>query len=282
VSANPTISVIVAVFNGHKTLQRCIDSVANQTYPHKELIIIDGGSTDGTVDILRANNRITYWESKPDRGVYHAWNKALEHVKGDWICFLGADDYLWQPDVLEGMRVHLVDAATAGVRAVYGQVAIVTKQGEVLQIAGKPWGGVEQPLWEKMKNIHPQGLMYHKSLFEEHKQFDDSFQITGDVDMSLRIFKRENPDFIDGLIVAAYNYEGISSEPLNKAKVLLEIARAYRQNRVGLNRLVWLWSYGKAAVHGVLIRLIGLRSASYVADFYRLATGRQAFWTRRT
>lgn len=77
----PLISVIVAVYNGEKTLQHCIDSVSNQAYPHKELIIIDGGSTDGTVDILRADNdKIAYWESEPDKGIYHAWNKALDHV----------------------------------------------------------------------------------------------------------------------------------------------------------------------------------------------------------
>lgn len=88
--SKPVTSVIVAVYNGAKTLQRCIDSVSNQTYPQKELIIIDGGSADGTVDILRVNNdKIAYWKFKPDRGIYHAWNKALDHVQGAWIYFWG-------------------------------------------------------------------------------------------------------------------------------------------------------------------------------------------------
>lgn len=280
-NSQPVFTGIVAVYNGTKTLQRCIDSIVNQTYPHKELIIIDGGSTDGTVDILRANSdKITYWESKPDRGIYHAWNKALEHVKGDWIYFLGADDYLWQPDVLERMSGHLVEPFTAGVRAVYGEVAIVTNQGDILHLAGKPWGRVEQPLWKKMNNIHPQGLMLHKSLFEEHGTFDDSFRIAGDVDLSLKIFKTENPQFINGLIVATYNYEGLSSRPANKARTLLEIARAYRNNKVDLNRLIWLWSYTKAVGHGFLARALGARRTSYIADIYRLVTGRSSFWTR--
>jgi glycosyltransferase involved in cell wall biosynthesis len=92
------ISVIVAVFNGAKTLQQCIDSVAGQTYPHKELIVIDGGSIDGTREILEGDaTKLAYWVSEPDRGIYHAWNKALARARGDWICFLGADDYLWSP-----------------------------------------------------------------------------------------------------------------------------------------------------------------------------------------
>lgn len=96
------ISIIVAVFNGKITLQHCIDSVAQQTYPNKELIIIDGGSKDGTVNLLEENrNKISYWISEPDRGIYNAWNKGLEQTTGKWIIFLGADDYLWDVRVLE-------------------------------------------------------------------------------------------------------------------------------------------------------------------------------------
>ena len=91
----PLISIVVSVFNGADTLQQCIDSVTDQTYPAVELIVIDGGSTDGTREILLRNaSKLAYWVSEPDRGIYHAWNKALVHAQGDWISFLGADDYL--------------------------------------------------------------------------------------------------------------------------------------------------------------------------------------------
>jgi glycosyltransferase involved in cell wall biosynthesis len=281
VNQEPIISVIIAVFNADRALQRCIDSVSNQTYPHKELIIIDGGSTDGTLDILQINShKIAYWESEPDRGIYHAWNKALVHVRGEWICFLGSDDYFWQLDVLERMKGHLVNATIAGVKVVYGQVAIVTKQGDMLEIAGRPWGGVEQPLWRKMKNIHPQGLMYHKSIFQVHGKFDESFYIAGDVDLTLRVLKAADPYYVKDLVVSGYSYEGISSGPANKAGTLQEVAWAYRKNKVGLDQWVWTWSYTKAVVHAFLVRLFGVRNASYVADCFRLVTGRSAFWTR--
>jgi glycosyltransferase involved in cell wall biosynthesis len=75
------ITIIVAVLNGRETIRQCIESVNNQTYLYKELIIIDGGSTDGTVEILKDNNdKIAYWESKPDRGIYHAFNKAIIQI----------------------------------------------------------------------------------------------------------------------------------------------------------------------------------------------------------
>ena len=90
----PLITIIIAVFNGAKTLQQCIDSVAQQSYPNKELIIIDGGSKDGTLDLLKANSeKIDYWVSETDNGIYNAWNKGLAQANGDWICFLGADDF---------------------------------------------------------------------------------------------------------------------------------------------------------------------------------------------
>jgi glycosyltransferase involved in cell wall biosynthesis len=105
---NPLFTIIVAVLNNKEFLERCIESVNNQTYPHKELIIIDGGSTDGTVDILKDNDdRIAYWESKTDCGIYHAWNKALDHAHGECICFAGADDYFYNLQTLENIVPHL-------------------------------------------------------------------------------------------------------------------------------------------------------------------------------
>ena len=104
-SPAPLISIIVAVFNGKETLQQCIDSVAQQTYQNKELIVIDGGSNDGTLDLLNQNSSRLTWLSEPDSGVYSAWNKGLARAKGEWVCFLGADDFLWDANVLEQMAV---------------------------------------------------------------------------------------------------------------------------------------------------------------------------------
>jgi glycosyltransferase involved in cell wall biosynthesis len=74
----PLISIIVAVFNRAKTLQQCNDSVVKQTDPNKELIIVNGRSKDGTVDLLKANRKqISYWIFESDRGIYNAWNKGL-------------------------------------------------------------------------------------------------------------------------------------------------------------------------------------------------------------
>ncbi len=89
----PLVTVVTAVFNGGSYLEGCLESVLTQDYPNIEHIIVDGGSTDGTLDILRSRqDRIALWVSGPDCGVYDAWNKSLVLAKGGWIAFLGADD----------------------------------------------------------------------------------------------------------------------------------------------------------------------------------------------
>jgi glycosyltransferase involved in cell wall biosynthesis len=89
------ISIITVVRNGVDTLEFCIRSVLSQTYEKIELIVIDGGSTDGTLDILRRyDSKITFWSSKSDSGIYDAMNKGARHASGERLLFLGSDDTL--------------------------------------------------------------------------------------------------------------------------------------------------------------------------------------------
>ena len=137
--SQPLITIIIAVFNGAKTLQQCIDSVAQQSYSNKQLIIIDGGSSDGTVDLLQANDQsISYWVSEPDKGIYSAWNKGLLKAEGEWICFLGADDYFLGVQALEMMSTHL-ELIPINILVVYSQIMLVNHQGDNLYSVGEPW-----------------------------------------------------------------------------------------------------------------------------------------------
>lgn len=99
---NPLISVVTVSYNAVLTIEQTILSVINQTYPHIEYIIIDGGSTDGTVDIIKKYaNRIAYWVSEPDKGIYDAMNKGIRTAKGEWINFMNAGDLFYSKDTLE-------------------------------------------------------------------------------------------------------------------------------------------------------------------------------------
>lgn len=90
------VSVITVVFNGVDIIETTIKSVINQTYDNLEYIIIDGGSTDGTVDIIKKyEDKISFWISEPDKGIYDAMNKAIDRLNGLWVNFMNAGDYFY-------------------------------------------------------------------------------------------------------------------------------------------------------------------------------------------
>ncbi len=220
----PLISIIVAVFNGKTTLQHCIDSVSQQTYPNKELIIIDGGSKDGTVELLEENrNKFSYWISESDRGIYNAWNKGLAQAKGEWICFLGADDYFWDATVLERMAVHL-EMLPASIRVAYGQIMLIGADWPPLQ-KGESWEQVKELFGQSMCIPHV-GTMHRRSVFEQHGKFDESFRIAGDYELLLRELKLGDAVFIPDVITAGQRLGGISTDTVNNFRIQREVMRA--------------------------------------------------------
>lgn len=92
--AFPLVSVVTVTFNAQKHLEQSLDSILNQTYPNVELIVIDGGSIDGTIEILKQRDqKIDFWQSEPDAGIYDAMNKGISLARGRWIAFKNADDW---------------------------------------------------------------------------------------------------------------------------------------------------------------------------------------------
>ncbi len=265
--STPLISVIVAVYNGSKSLQRCIDSVSDQTYLNKELIIIDGGSTDGTIEIIRSNqDKITYWKSEPDNGIYDAWNKALDYARGDWICFLGSDDYLWKNSVFEEIVPYLIKADSQGIRMVYGQVARLTEDDEICCVDGDSWEYTWRGIIiDGICSFAHQGMFHHRNLFELYGKFDESFRIAGDYEMLIRAFKDGGDAyFINGLIVAGMQIGGITA---NTIKLIKETAKARRKNRLKVITIPWLISYVWAVCFPFLNYMIGERYVRYLVNF---------------
>ena len=260
-NSKPMISVIVAVYNGARTMQRCIDSVSDQTYPKKELIVIDGGSTDGTINIIKSNqDKIAYWKSEHDNGIYNAWNKALGHITGDWICFLGSDDYLWKSSVFEEIIPHMIRAESQGIRMVYGQVARVTEHDEISCIDGYSWENTRRSIIiDGIGTFTHQGMFHHRSLFELYGKFDESFKIVGDYELLIRVFKDGGDAiFVDGLIITGMQVGGITS---NCMKLVKENARARHIHRLKVITIPWLISYVWAICYPFLNYIIGERNS---------------------
>ena len=270
----PVISVVVATLNAAATLTRCLASVLEQRYDAVELVVMDGGSTDGTRSILQQHDdRIAYWESAPDRGLYHAWNKALPRTTGQWICFLGADDRLAAPEVLR--RVSSALLADEGRHLVaYGSVLVVDADGRRLRRVGRPWAEVRKQFLGEGMTIPHQGTFHHRGLFERHGPFDERFRIAGDYELLLRELVHGEPLYIPGLIVTEMTTGGLSDRPDMALRVATEIHRARQLH--GLTRLPAALSLPiiRMRTRAWLTRRFGRRVADVVVAIYRATLGR--------
>ncbi len=119
----PLLSIITAVYNGSLYLEKTINSVLNQSYQEIEYIIIDGGSTDGTIDIIKKYaDRITFWISEPDKGIFDAMNKGIHYSNGEYIAFMNAGDY-YELNACEKMAKYMQQKPDIGV--LYGNTNLI-------------------------------------------------------------------------------------------------------------------------------------------------------------
>ena len=181
-SRSPRLSIIVATWNAARTFESCIDSIAGQHFKDWELLVADGGSTDGTVNLIRQNQaHITWWQSGADSGIYDAWNQALANARGEYVCFLGADDG-WLD---EGVLSRLFGALGTE------HYDLVSSKGVVFDpttgresIFGKAWN--YRRIGRRMVLCHP-GLLHRRTLFQQYGYFDTRYRIAGDLDFLLRL-----------------------------------------------------------------------------------------------
>jgi glycosyltransferase involved in cell wall biosynthesis len=277
---SPKITIIVVTFNGGRTLQHCIDCITSQTRAPADLVIIDGGSTDGSVEIIRANRgKISEWVSERDRGIYHAWNKGVARAVGDWMCFLGADDYLHDPHVLERMSVHLAAAAHAP-RIVYGQVSVVDANGREIDRLGMPWAGARGRFMSGTYCLPTPGVLFHRGLFQEHGPFDESFSVAGDYEFLLRELKTSEPCYVAEIVVTDMQHGGVSSRPESTLVSLREMRAARVKHGLPAFNLRYFAALLRVRVRLILWRALGERAARRMLDWGRRIMGKQPYWTK--
>ena len=277
----PKISVIVAVFNAQSTLQQCLDSFTKQSYKHKELIVIDGASTDGSIEILNRNSVfIDYWISEKDRGVFHAWNKGLKKVNGDWICFLGADDYFWSESVLTNVAVQL-NQSQSNVQLVYGQVMLLSESGKPINLIGQAWPNVGKRLQKMMCLPHP-GAMHRRNFFDKHGVFDETYRIAGDYEMLLRGFLDVDSQavFVPDFIAVGMRHGGLSSSPINSLVVMQEMRKAQKKHTNSLPDITWIWSLTRIYLRFLIWKLFGEAAGKALVDLARKMVGLPPYWTK--
>jgi glycosyltransferase involved in cell wall biosynthesis len=178
----PRLSIIVATWNAARTFERCLRSITGQDFVAWELLIADSASTDGTIDLIRQHaTQFAWWQSQKDGGIYDAWNQALANAHGEYVLFLGADDALHSPNVLQRMFDAI---GNDDYDLVSSRCLLRDAEWHSLGQSGGPWNHATMP--QRMGVIHP-GLLHRRELFARYGSFDPRLRIVGDLDFLLRL-----------------------------------------------------------------------------------------------
>ncbi|MDD2921951.1 MAG: glycosyltransferase family 2 protein [Anaerolineales bacterium] len=237
----PLIAIIIVTFNAADYIEKAIRSVLEQNYANTELIIIDGGSSDGTIDIIRRyETRISRWISEPDAGVYDAMNKGVDMANGDWIYFLGADDVL--VNCLHKAAPYLKNRKTI----YYGDIYLPNKN--------KTYSGEFR--WHTLaaKNINHQSIFYPRRVFSR-QAFNLKYKILADYDLNVRLWGDGEFKFkYIPVLVAIHNDGGVSNQKSDEAFLADKPAliSKYFGRKIAV-RNIWLTARNKA---GRIIRAI--------------------------
>ncbi len=219
--APPKISIITITYNSEKTLKRAIDSVLSQSYPELEYIIVDGGSTDTTVEIIKSyGDKICKWVSEPDNGISNAFNKGIRMATGEIIGIINSDDGL-QPEAL----FKLANAYEQGIDVYRGKV-LLWKEDSDTKIEETPsmhfdFGG--------FNNISHQSTFITKKAYEKYGLYDETCRYVMDYDLLMR-YEHAGAKFkyVDA-VLAFYSLGGLTFTKVTKERVD-EITRVMKKN----------------------------------------------------
>ncbi|WP_324741233.1 glycosyltransferase family 2 protein [Tsuneonella sp. CC-YZS046] len=272
------ISVIVATYNSAATLARTLESLAAQRDADFEVLVADGGSQDGTLSIVdRFTGLVTHRISGPDRGVYDAWNKVVPAARGEWVMFLGSDDWLHAPDTLARLEAaaSALPPARRELAYVFGQTLF--REGDALleTFGAMPIASARLGSEDYIPFSHT-GLLHHRSLFATFGLFDAGFRSAGDYEFLLRTMKDGRTRFHHApLIVAEMAIGGMSTGAASRVHHYREMLVARRKLGFASNPGWLLANYRRARISAALIGLTGERITLLITNLYRRMAGKE-------
>jgi glycosyltransferase involved in cell wall biosynthesis len=208
------ISIIIATRYCLNVLPNCLESIFQQTSKNYEILVADALSHDGTSQYLQIQSeKLTWWISEVDNGIYDAWNKAIPQAKGRWLLFIGADDRLASPNVIEKLEEEIERTNLTHHDLLYFPVELVDKSGAGILILGRPTNNVTWQIPHGMPfHLPHSGMLHRRTLFSKIGNFDSTFRVAGDYQFILRALN-SNPDalfFIERPVLINKGAEGTS------------------------------------------------------------------------
>lgn len=219
VNNKPLITVVTVCYNAVNELEKTMLSVLDQTYEHIEYIVIDGGSKDGTIDIIRKYaDKLAYWVSEPDKGIYDAMNKGIRAAKGKWINFMNAGDRFVDKRILSNM-LNKITLTHYNPRIIRGNIIRVYPKFQV-----KSHGVTSQNpgLMDMFNNtFHHQACLIQTSLFKEFGYYSTEYRLVSDWKFFFDcvVLHHVPTNYVD-LTVACFEMDGASS--VNTVKCIEE------------------------------------------------------------
>ncbi len=237
------LSIVTINLNNEKGLVKTIESVVNQLYNDFEYILIDGGSTDKSLNIInRFENKISFWVSEPDKGIYDAMNKGIQKSKGDYILFLNSGDVLHDNEVLGHCIKLLVgtDIATGKLKIDFNEFSNIVE----------PHSKIDLSVFINSFIAHP-ATFFKRELFDNFGFYDISFKIAADLDFFFRVFTQGRIKYYPmDRIVSIHMADGISSSSKFEKLNILERERILSQTPEFYQPLL---RYGvKQSIKGIL------------------------------
>tara|TARA_B100000780_G_C21106179_1_gene446716 strand:+ start:424 stop:1278 length:855 start_codon:yes stop_codon:yes gene_type:complete len=180
----PKVSIVTVIYNSEKYIEATIKNVISQKYPNLDFVIIDGGSTDGTMDIVNSySEHIATIISEEDNGIYNAMNKARKYCKGDWICFLNSGDLFFDSNVLLTV-FSIINKLNSDF--IYGDTSYYSLLEKFEYQEGRM---VKEKDFIFNFPICHQSMFFSRNLIHEMNWYDESYSVVADWDIATRIFQ---------------------------------------------------------------------------------------------
>jgi glycosyltransferase involved in cell wall biosynthesis len=197
----PLVTVVTVVRNGKEHIERTIQSVLDQTYENIQYVIIDGASTDGTIDIIRKyDHAIAYWVSEPDTGIYDAMNKGIDLSAGDWINFMNSGDRFYENSTVQ----KVIENHPGDADLIYGHHQMIYDPGfSKLQEAKEM-----KNLWKGMVFCH-QSVFVKRALMKMYK-FNIRNKIAADFELLYALYINKYVFYNSDIVISAITAEGFS------------------------------------------------------------------------